>query len=166
MNFNHHLRRAFCSLTFLFLVILYTTQTFAQNGQLKFTKISVAQGLSQSTVFAITQDSKGFMWFGTRTGGLNRYDGRSFKVYKNDLEDPNSISGNEILALFEDSKGRFWIGTRGFGLNRFDYEKERFFNYLNHQVPNDERDLKTVNINCRRLQRPNMDDYFGWTWSV
>jgi ligand-binding sensor domain-containing protein/methyl-accepting chemotaxis protein len=130
--------------------------TFAQGKQLKFEHLSVKQGLSQSTVFAIAQDSKGFMWFGTRTGGLNKFDGNSFKVYKNDPEDPYSISGNEILSIFEDSKGRMWVGTRNFGVNRFDYNTERFYQYLNAEVSNDFRDLRVVNS--------IVEDYKGRIW--
>lgn len=137
-------------------IVFNSTNTQAQNGSPKFTNISVAEGLSQSTVFAIAQDSKGFMWFGTRTGGLNRYDGRSFKIYKHNFNDPHSISGNEILTIFEDSRGRIWIGTRGFGLNRFDYEKELFYNYLNDDTPNDVKDFKTVNS--------VVEDYKGRVW--
>ena len=49
-----------------------------------FASISVEQGLSQSTIYSILKDSRGFMWFGTRTGGLNKYKGYEFIVFKND----------------------------------------------------------------------------------
>jgi ligand-binding sensor domain-containing protein len=54
-----------------------------------FVTISVEQGLSQSTVYSILKDSKGFMWFGTRTGGLNKYDGYDFTTFKHDPHDPH-----------------------------------------------------------------------------
>ncbi len=130
--------------------------TFAQENQLRFEHISVKQGLSQSTVFSIVQDSRGFMWFGTRTGGVNKFDGHSFKIYKSDPDDLYSISGNEILAVFEDSKGRMWMGTRNFGLNRFDYNTERFYNYLNHNISKTDRNIKTVN--------GFVEDYKGRIW--
>ncbi len=37
-------------------------------------------GLSSNSVISIAQDAQGFMWFGT-WGGLNRYDGSSFKTF-------------------------------------------------------------------------------------
>jgi hypothetical protein len=85
---------------------------------LRFERISIAQGLSHSTVNCILQDSKGFMWFGTNDG-LNRYDGHGFTVYKHDPGDTYSLSHNRVQALFEDSTGTLWVGTYG-GLNRFD----------------------------------------------
>ena len=84
---------------------------------LRFDRISLEQGLSQSTVFCMIQDSQGFMWFGTEDG-LNKYDGYSFTVYKHDPEDPNSLGGNWIQAILEDSSGTLWIGTREGGLSR------------------------------------------------
>jgi two-component system sensor histidine kinase ChiS len=81
-----------------------------------FEHISVEQGLSQATVYAILQDSLGFMWFGT-LDGLDKYDGYQFTVYRHDPQDSHSLSSNTIHALYEDSTGALWIGTRN-GLNR------------------------------------------------
>lgn len=92
----------------------------------RFMKLSVEQGLSQSTVFSILEDSRGFMWFGTRTGGLNRYNGYEFTVFKNNPQNKNSLSSNEVISLYEDSSGTLWVGTRNGGLNRFDLHLENF----------------------------------------
>ena len=60
---------------------------------LQFTHLSVADGLSHSDVRAIVQDQQGFVWFGTWLGGLNRYDGYTFKTYKhNDHEDRSTLT--------------------------------------------------------------------------
>lgn len=91
-----------------------------------FTNISVEDGLSQSTVFSILKDSQGFMWFGTRTGGLNKYDGIEFLVYKNDPMDTTSLASDGINALFEDHAGTIWIGTQVGGLNNFIPNLEKF----------------------------------------
>lgn len=106
----------------------------AQENNLKFEHLSVNEGLSQSTVFSLLQDRQGFIWIGTRTGGLNKYDGYTFKHYKKDQEDPYSISGNEIVALCETKDGQIWVGTRGEGLNRFDPLTEKFYSY--HRTTN------------------------------
>lgn len=77
---------------------------------LRFERISIAQGLSHSTVNCILQDSKGFMWFGTEDG-FNKYDGYSFSVYKHDPDDPHSLSHNQIKSLHQDQFGTLWAGA-------------------------------------------------------
>ena len=94
----------------------------------RFEHITIEDGLSQNTGLAIFQDSKGYLWVGTQDG-LNRYDGYTFRIYKHDPDDPNSISHNSILALEEDQDGYLWIGTRGGGLNRFDPASGTFTQY-------------------------------------
>jgi ligand-binding sensor domain-containing protein/signal transduction histidine kinase len=93
-----------------------------------FEHISLEQGLSQSSVYCILQDSQGFMWFGT-ADGLNRYDGYSFVVYRHDPGDPHSLSNNTVLALYEDREGVLWVGTNGGGLEKFDRATGRFEQY-------------------------------------
>ncbi len=86
------------------------------------------EGLSHSTVFAIHQDRQGFIWFGTQEG-LNRYDGYRFVVYKQDMENPNSLGSNQIRVIFEDRSGYLWIGTDGGGAYRYDPNTETFEGY-------------------------------------
>lgn len=109
------------------LFIFFATYVYAQKSDVKFERVGVEQGLSQTTVYAIFQDSRGFMWFGTRDG-LQKYDGYSFKVYRNRPEDPNSLSNNTIRAIYEHDS-MLWIGTER-GLNKFDPKTEKFTRYI------------------------------------
>jgi len=118
--------KAIC-LTFL-LNLTLSLNLYAQMNDIKFERISLEQGLSQATVWAIMQDSKGFMWFGT-ADGLNKYDGYSFTIYNHDPRDSTSISDNKIITIYEDKSGTLWIGTDGGGLNKFDRETEKFTHY-------------------------------------
>jgi ligand-binding sensor domain-containing protein/signal transduction histidine kinase/CheY-like chemotaxis protein/AraC-like DNA-binding protein len=103
-------------------VALLTLWPFAGNArQMRFNSLSVAEGLSQNSVLSIAQDKRGFMWFGTRSG-LNRYDSRSLKVFREGSEEDNYIT-----ALLCDREGRLWVGSRN-GLRVFDVNKERFAN--------------------------------------
>ena len=72
----------------LFLFNILYSFAFSQNSHIDFEHIGTTEGLSQSNVICILQDSQGFMWFGTRDG-LNKYDGYKFTVYKNKVEDKN-----------------------------------------------------------------------------
>ena len=113
----------------------------AQDNDIRFERISLEQGLSQSVVLCILQDSRGFMWFGTQDG-LNRYDGYEFTVYKHDPENPNSLSDNFVQAIYKDQSGALWIGTNGRGLDRFDRGTEQFTHY-----PNDPDDPHSLSNN-------------------
>ncbi|HEX6428139.1 MAG TPA: two-component regulator propeller domain-containing protein, partial [Niastella sp.] len=75
------------------------------------TYLGIDQGLSNNSVRCIYQDRKGFMWFGTYDG-LNRYDGYSFKVFRNNFKNTSSLINNWINAINEDNKGNLWVGTR------------------------------------------------------
>jgi two-component sensor histidine kinase/ligand-binding sensor domain-containing protein len=97
----------------------------AYRAPVRFETLSIEQGLSQSSVVAILQDRKGFLWFGT-DDGLNRYDGYDFRVFRNDPSDPDSIGDSKIVTLLEDSRGRLWVGTNSGGLNLFDRDREAF----------------------------------------
>ena len=98
------------------------------NCVLRFDNISIEQGLSQSSVSVILQDSRGFLWFGTQDG-LNRYDGYSFKIFKPEPNNPNSISSGGISAIAEDQDGQLWVGTDLAGLNRYDPVSGKFTQY-------------------------------------
>jgi ligand-binding sensor domain-containing protein/signal transduction histidine kinase len=91
----------------------------------RFERLSVEQGLSQSSVNCILQDRQGFLWFGTEDG-LNRYDGYSFTVFKPRRGDPNSLSHNFISALYEDRDGSLWVGSESGGLDRYDRMRNLF----------------------------------------
>lgn len=106
----------------------------AQQQHLKFDHLDINDGLSENNVLCVLQDSRGFMWMGTRDG-LNKYDGYKFTLYRNNVNDKNSISNNFITSLAEDSKGNLWIGTNGGGLNRYNRDKDIFTHYK-HEAGN------------------------------
>ena len=135
----YNLRLGYCLKSILVITILLfglnRSNLHAQEDDIKFERISFEERNLQSQVTCILQDSKGFMWFGTRDG-LLRYDGYSFKEFRHDPDDPNSLSYNEVLSIHEDRSGNLWIGTGAIGsdlfiggLNKFDWEKERFIHY-------------------------------------
>ncbi len=109
----------------IFKVIIILSAGLYSQDDIKFEHLY--EGLSQKSVLCISQDSKGFMWFGTYDG-LHRYDGYKIKIYKSEIGNPYSLSNNKVRFIYEDRGGILWIGTDG-GLNQFDREKERFIHY-------------------------------------
>ena len=133
-----------------FLLFFYSISAFCQSTNLQFNNLRTADGLSQSNVKTIIQDSQGFMWFGTRDG-LNKYDGYKFTVYKNDLADKNTISNDYIGEIVEDKQGNIWIGTMGGGLNKFDVSRNKFTRYTND--PKNSRSIPSNLVTCLTYTR-------------
>src|ERR1700721_2750387 len=124
----------------ILLLLLKTTLVYPQIAHLSFEHLGTAQGLSQSNVICSLQDSRGFMWFGTREG-LNKYNGYTFTVYKNETGNDKSLSNNLINAIVEDAEGNLWIATWGGGLDRFDRMTEQFRHFRHN--PADPRSLSS-----------------------
>lgn len=107
---------------------------------IRFDRLSVIDGLSQSDVRCMTQDKFGFLWVGTRDG-LNRYDGLQFHRYRRERNDSTSLQFNQIWSLATDPSGDIWISSTG-GISIYDYRRNRFQNF----VPTDQ-ELRDTDIN-------------------
>lgn len=94
----------------------------------RFTRLDRDDGLSNNTVSAIAEDRRGFIWLGTYSG-LNRYDGKTFHIYRHDPLDDESVPHNQINALHVDRQGVLWLGTFG-GLSRYVPEENNFRRFL------------------------------------
>ncbi len=115
------MKRLFGTITLILLL-----WRFPQAGVVK--TISLEQGLSQSVVFDVVQDSTGFIWVATQDG-LNRFDGHSFKTFRFIPNDSTSLSDNWITTLMA-SSDYLWIGTHHGGLNRMDLRTETFQHFF------------------------------------
>jgi len=116
--------------------VLLTFCFFTARGQqsnLRFDRISLEQGLSQSSILGITQDSQGFMWFATQDG-VNKFDGYTFRVFRQNLADSNSLSNNFCTSLLADYGGFMWIGTSASGLDRYDPRTDTFRNFRHNPL--------------------------------
>ncbi|MCS4229022.1 hybrid sensor histidine kinase/response regulator transcription factor [Sphingobacterium sp. BIGb0165] len=91
----------------LYLLLVWTN---LQAQSFYFKNYQPHDGLSNSSVKCITQDTQGFLWLGTRNG-LNRFDGNQFKIFRHNASDPTSIGSSSILSILTDSKGILWVGT-------------------------------------------------------
>lgn len=127
-----------------------------EHTNFSFHLFSQEHGLPNNNVWSISQDQKGFMWFGTRYGGLARYDGYTFKVFEHDENNSKSISHNYVWTTLTDSHGQLWVGTNGGGLNRYD---ERHTNFIRY--PYDKADASNLpHANIKAL----FEDKQGTLW--
>lgn len=102
----------------LLLLFLFGTASFVFPGgkqQYFFKQYSVEQGLPQSQVNFIYEDSRGFMWFATQGGGVARFDGKNFLQY----EEADGLAGQIITGIAEDGNGDLWFGTSWGGVSHF-----------------------------------------------
>jgi len=106
----------------LYMIIFFYLPLMAnayETGMYHFDHIEKKDGLPDMTVFQITQDHQGFIWFGTRNG-VARYDGIKIHSYQHDPTDAMSLSHNDAGGVIEDNSNNIWVRTWGGGLNRID----------------------------------------------
>lgn len=108
----------------LLLAILFFTALHGNAQPHYFRHYQVEDGLSNNAVVCCLQDSKGFLWFGTKDG-LDRFDGYTFKVFRNNPDDAKSIGSNFIHTLYADKNNVLWVGTDK-GLYSYDETTESF----------------------------------------
>ncbi len=96
----------------MFFLCFLQQHLFAQQP-LNFENYSSDNGLSQLSCYSLAQDATGFIWVGTQDG-LNRYDGRMFKVYAQQNEAGKKLPSNTIFSLYADpAHDLLWVGTSG-----------------------------------------------------
>ena len=95
-------------LAFLFLAV--SESCFSKNGTIRFHKLNTVDGLNSNVVYAMFQDSNGFIWMGTKEG-INRYDGYTFSSYSLPADIYKNIAHQRINSICEDLSGYIWLGT-------------------------------------------------------
>ncbi len=117
----------------IFILILFFLPDVPAQNHIIFNHLSVEDGLSQSAVTCIFQDSKGFMWFGTQDG-LNRFDGYNTKVFKNDPSDSTTLINNFIFSIYEDRESNLYIENQGGGFQKYNPITESFIRLLKKSI--------------------------------
>ena len=118
-----------------FLIIFFFSTVLLSARNYDISSLTNNDGLSNSSINTINQDSSGLLWFGT-WDGLNVYNSREFKVFKPDPGNTQSISNNIIRDIVQEQKDIQWIATDR-GINRLDSRKntfERFFTDNSNQT--------------------------------
>ncbi|MDB4303424.1 ATP-binding protein [Desulfosarcina sp.] len=114
----------------LCLVILFLTLSFSSYSQQNylFENIGMAEGLSNPETNSTFQDSNGFLWICT-SDGLNRYEGNTITVFRNDPNDSTTIANNICYFMAEDKEGYLWIAIAGNAIARYNPKNEKFKRY-------------------------------------
>jgi diguanylate cyclase (GGDEF)-like protein len=120
--------------------------------EIAFQHLTQDDGLPNEIATAVAEDGQGFLWVGT-LGGLARWDGYRFRVYKADLHAPGALPDNFIQTLHGDAKGTLWVGTSSAGIVRYDAAGDRFVSY-----PVGDKGLSHVSV------RSIVDDGAGGLW--
>ncbi len=108
----------------LLFFLLINFINFAQKKQIR--AYNLEDGLPQSQVYDIVQDDFGYLWLGTKGGGIARFDGEQFKVFN----EKKGLISNYIYALTLVNK-KLLIGSK-YGLSVKD--KNVFKNYKSPQI--------------------------------
>ncbi len=106
----------------IFLFLLISSVSSAQQNYFKH--FGLENGLPQSQVFDVLSDSRGFIWVGTRGGGIARFDGNDFTIFNT----KQGLANNFVNCLYEDRNHQLWVGTQG-GLSRYNG-----LNFVTHKL--------------------------------
>ena len=102
--------------SYIALFIFLNCSIAAQNANLKFQRLTIKEGLSQSSANSIIQDNFGLIWLGTQEG-LNMFDGYDITHFKHQIKQTQTLSNSYILHVYEDSQQILWVATKNGGLN-------------------------------------------------
>lgn len=118
---------------FYFLFLILTIKGYAVDFDMK--SLSNKDGLSNSSINVICEDSNQLMWFGT-WDGLNLYNSKEFHIYKPVPGDPHSISNNIIRDIVEEKRDILWVAT-DIGINRLNIKDKTFHRFFDASLSRD-----------------------------
>lgn len=112
----------------LFLFLSAGVVVAEEGPPMRFDRLWLDEGLSQSNVLAIHQDREGLLWIGTENG-LNRFDGYEFRHYRRERGNPEALGSDFIFDIAEDADGDLWLATNGAGIARMNRASGTFTTY-------------------------------------
>jgi len=114
--------------------------------------------LQSDNIRALFCDSQGYLWIGTRFGGLTRFRPATneWQTFRHNPDDENSLSYDEVLTIMEDSKQRIWVGTED-GLNLFNPSLSTFTHFKLNKIKGGSEASKAI--------LTIFEDKKGWIWA-
>ncbi len=133
-----------------FFSFFLSVSIYASDGNYRFRSLSVDDGMPQNSPRCMVQDAYGYLWIGTESG-LCRYNGYEFLVFKNEAENPQSLSNNYLNALAAFPNGDIIVGTDGSGLDWFNRESGTFTHFRKEvQCEADDRSNYIYSLLCAK----------------
>lgn len=115
-------------ITFITLLLIsINIPILAHASELMFYNLTTSNGLSQTSINSIYQDSSNYIWIGTKNG-LNRYNGFKFEIYNKGFSEKRNIIDSHITCLNEDLNNNLWVGTLD-GLSKINLKTAEITNY-------------------------------------
>lgn len=111
----------------------------------RFKTLGANDGLFASLIYALAQDSTGYIWLGG-DGGVCRYDGNKYTYFVNNPLDTNSFYPGIVRSILCDINGYTWVGGSGTGLVRIN-QKNLSFDKLSHDDTTKTDKLPSYSIN-------------------
>jgi signal transduction histidine kinase/ligand-binding sensor domain-containing protein len=122
---------------FLLFLFIYPLFTEAQNVR----HLTVEEGLPQSFVSGMTEDEDGFIWISTHNG-LARFDGHSYKIFRNKPQDLTTIASNYIITMFRGANDDLWLMYSGGEIDLFNVRTHQ----CTHVITKNTLDKYNLNI--------------------
>ena len=133
------LRRT-CAL--LCLLVFAVSALATPTSSLRFKRLGSLDS-DELSILALLQDRQGFIWIGTHSGGLYRYNGYTAVKYTSSIADPASVPHDRVSTLFEDKHGVVWVGTQN-GLARYNPKTNDFTRFAPPPGPSAQRIVKSI----------------------
>lgn len=138
-----------------------TSSAIDQLPEYKPKYIDISSGLSNNYVSKIAKDKFGMMWFACE-GGLNRYDGTNFKIFRPDKRYRDHLLNENIETIFVDSRAFIWVGTKSGGVSRYSQVDDQFVNF-NHAIS---RDKNIPSIRITDIAEDHAGNIWIATWGM
>ena len=124
-------------IVWILLFICSSPFMMAEKAPFFFTQIGNENGLTENTITYLFQDTKSYIWIGTRNG-LFQYDGSNCTIYRSRPGQSHSLGDNSVSCIEEDSQGGLWIITSHHvqkldrqtrHIQQYSMEKSRFMHF-------------------------------------
>lgn len=115
----------------LWIAFFFGTTMRAQTYNFEY--YNVEEGLAQSKVNDIIQDSRGHLWIATHGGGACKFDGLNFTQFKEN----NGLSGDIVTGISEDKNGNIWFTSTWGGITKYNGRKLSVFTKKDGSINDD-----------------------------